>query len=480
MTMLYGYIVSVGFLAVIILFFGFLNKKFKVDVEITRKILHILIGFTWVFMDIFWGVSYHQIIMCGIFVVVNSISRKFKIFPGIERKGSSDHPGTVYYALAMLILAITSYLYPPMYYPFGMAVMCLSFGDGIAPLFALIFKKHNIKLVSNKTLAGSLACFVFSFVALVVFNECYNLSFPILSLLAIASVATVMELFVQNGLDNFGITFSVAIIALCVTLNLLNTAFYVCAIIAFAVVLAILITRALTVSAAFLAYVMLLVSAYCAGYFGLLLYVLPFALIAVVGKIRNIILKKRGFEKEKKGRNSVQVAINGLLTMIFLVVFKFTDLIGFFVLAAVSLSEAFADSMASDIGSLSKKEPFDLFRFKRVQSGISGGMSLLGSASALIASLIVALICFGFTRNLIDIAFVLGFGFLGTLIDSLFGSYFQALYVCPVCGKQTEKRIHHTRITTLIKGNKHITNNTVNLLANVITTAIAAIYFIVF
>lgn len=477
--MLYGYIVSVGYLAVIILFFSFLNKKFKVDVEITRKILHILIGFTWVLMDIFWEVSYHQIIMCGIFVVVNSISRKFEIFPGIERKGSSDHPGTVYYALAMLILAIVSYLYPPMYYPFGMAVMCLSFGDGIAPLFALIFKKHNIKLVANKTLAGSLACFVFSFVALIVFNVCYKLNFHIESLLAIASVATIMELFVQNGLDNFGITFSVALFALGVTLNLFNTAFYICVALAFVVVLAILITRSLTVSAAFLAYIMLLVSAYCTGYFGFLLYVLPFAIIAVAGKIRSVVLKKRGFEKEKKGRNFVQVAINGLLTMICLIVFKLTDMIGFFILAAVAIAEAFADSMASDIGSLSKKEPFDLFRFKRVQSGISGGMSLLGSTSAIISSLVVALICFGFTKNPIDIAFVLGFGFFGTLIDSLLGSYFQALYLCPVCGEQTEKRIHHTHITTLIKGNKRITNNTVNLLANIITTAIAAVYFII-
>lgn len=477
--MIYGYLVSAGYLAVIILLFGFINKKFKVDVEITRKILHILIGFTWVFMDLFWHRSYHQIIMCGIFVVVNSLSRKFKIFSGIERE-NDDHPGTVYYALSMLVLAVASYLYEPFYYPFGIAVACLSFGDGFAPIFGMIFKKHNPKLVGNKTLFGSIACFVFSAVAVIVFNVCYKLEYSYLSIFAIASLVSVVEVFCQKGLDNFGITFSVAVFAFLIKANVFADIFYICAILSFVVVFAILLSKSLTAPASFLAYVMLFVASFTSGYQGFLLYTVPFFIIAVVGKIRRIVLKKRGFAKEKSTRNAKQVAINGLIASVFLVVYKITARDGFFLLSALSLAEAFADSLASDLGSLSKKEPFDFVKMKKVAVGISGGISFSGSFSALVGSLLVGGLCLLEVPNPYVLLFVSAIGFVGTFIDSALGSLFQSLYRCPECGTLTEKRIFHGRVAELVNGNKYITNNAVNLITNVITVAIGCTCFLIF
>lgn len=477
--MIYGYLVSTLYLAVIILLFGFINKKFKVDVEITRKILHILIGFTWVFMDIFWHRSYHQIIMCGAFVVINSLSRKFKIFSGIERE-NDDHPGTVYYALSMLVLAIASYLYEPLYYPFGIAVACLSFGDGFAPIFGMIFKKPNPKLVGNKTLFGSVACFVFSAIAVIVFNACYKLEYSYLSIFAIASLVTIVELFCQKGLDNFGITFSVAIFVWLIKLNVFDDIFFVLTIISFAVVFAILLSKSLTAPASFLAYVMLIVASYTSSYQGFLIYTAPFFIIAVVGKIRKIVLKKRGIVKEKSTRNAKQVAINGLIATIFLIVYKITARNGFFVLSALSLAEAFADSLASDLGSLSKKEPFDIVRMKKVAVGLSGGVSVFGSLSALCGSLLVGGLSMLKICNPYVLLFVSAISFVGTFIDSAFGSLFQALYRCPECGKLVETRIHHAHVTELVKGNKIITNNAVNLITNLITVAIGCTCFLIF
>lgn len=478
MTIFLGYLVSASYLAAIILIFGFVNKKLKVDVEITRKILHILIGFTWVFMDLFWHRSFHQIIMCGIFVVLNSISRKFKIFPGIERE-KDDHPGTVYYALSMFILAIASYLYEPLYMPFGMAVICLSFGDGFAPIIASVFKKQNPKLVGNKTLAGSIACFVFSAVATIVFNVCYRLEYSYLEIFAIASVVAVAELFCQKGLDNFGVTFSVAIFALLIKANAFDDGFLICVLSSAAVVLAILLSKSLTPSATFLAYAMLLVSAYSTGYEGSLLYVIPFFIIAVVGKVRKSILKKCGIIKEKSVRNAKQVAINGLIALIFAVVYRITAKNGFFVLFAISLAEAFADSLASDVGSLAKKDPYDLVRRKRVPSGISGGVSVTGSISALIGSAVVGALTYWKLKNPYASIFVICFGFGGTLIDSILGSLFQALYRCRDCGELVETRIHHGRVAELIKGNKFVTNNAINLITNLLTVLLGATCFFV-
>lgn len=473
-----GYAATLGYLAFIILFFGFVNKKFKVDVEITRKILHILIGFTWVLMDIFWSLSYHQIIMCALFVVVNALSRKYKLFSGIERN-NDNHPGTVYYALAMLVLSIASYCYEPLYIPFGMAVMCLSFGDGLAPIFSIIFRKHNRKLVYNKTLAGTIACFIFTSVALIVFKVCYKIDISYLSLIAIASVVAIIELYCQWGLDNFGITFSAALLSLWAINVPLSVPLQVCILLSFVIMLAILLTNSLTASGAFLAYIMLIVSSYCVGVVGFLIYVIPFILIAAAGKIKRNILSKRGVNIVKKGRNAIQVAINGLLTLILMVVYKITSIQSLFVLSAISLAEAFADSMASDIGSLIRHEPYDIFRHKRVPSGVSGGMSVLGTLVALLSCIVVGVIAYFETKNILSLAFITGIGFLGTIIDSFIGSLFQALYRCRICGELTEKRIHHRHPTELIKGNKFITNNAVNLISNILTIAIGCLWFIV-
>lgn len=474
----WGYLASLGYLAVIIAFFEIIRKKFKLNVEITRKILHILIGFTWVIMDIFWGVSYHQIIMCALFVVINALSLKFKIFSSIERSNEKNHFGTVYYAVAMLVLSVVSFLYPPIHMPFGMAVMCLSFGDGFAPLSSKIFKKHNLKLTNSKTLAGTIACIVFSFLALLVFNVCYKLEYSILSLVTIAFAVGVIELLVGFGLDNFGITFSVALIALFVKLGAFTDTFLILFLVSSVYVLLIVLSKSLTAPASLLAYVMLFVASFSAEVSGFLIFVIPFTLIAVISVVRKFILKSRGEKSEKHRRNFLQVLLNGGIATIMLLLFKIFDKNYFFVLACVSLAEAFADSLASDVGTLSKRPPFDIFKMKTVTVEVSGGVSLLGTISALFGALILAFLSFSRAVDWIAFAFISVFGFVGTFIDSFFGSTAQALYRCKVCGKESDKSFHCGEKSTLIKGATFVSNNFVNLVSNALTVAISAMILI--
>lgn len=467
-----------GYLAVIIAVFEIIRRKFNVNVEITRKILHILIGFTWVIMDIFWGVSYHQIIMCGLFVVINALSLKFKIFSSIERSNGKNHFGTVYYALAMLCLAVVSFIYPPLYMPFGMAVMCLSFGDGFAPIIPKIFKKHNKELTNSKTLAGTIACIVFSFVALLIFNVCYKLDYSILSLACIAFMVGMVELLIGFGLDNFGITFSVSLLALFIKLGVFDNTFLILFTVSSIYVLLIVLSKSLTAPACILAYVMLFIASFSVGVSGFLVFVIPFTLIAIISVVRKLVLKSRGEEKEKTQRNFVQVLINGGIATAMLLLFKVCNKNYFLVLAFISLAEAFADSLASDIGSLSKHRPFDIFKRKTVDSGLSGGISLLGTCSAFCGSIIVAFISFVFSVNWINFVFIAVFGFFGTFIDSFFGSTVQALYQCDYCKKLTEKKLHCGQETKLVKGYSVISNNVVNVISNSLTVCIAGMILI--
>lgn len=474
----WGYLASLGYLAVIIAFFEIIRKKFKINVEITRKILHILIGFTWVIMDIFWGVSYHQIIMCALFVVINALSLKFKIFSSIERSKEKNHFGTVYYALAMLVLAVASFLYHPLYMPFGMAVMCLSFGDGFAPLVSKIFKKHNLKLTNSKTLAGTVACILFSFLALLVFNVCYKLEYSILSLVAIAFAVGLVELLIGFGLDNFGITFSVALIALFVKLGAFTDTFLILFIISSAYVLLVVLSKSLTAPASLLAYIMLFIASFSASVAGFLIFVIPFTLIAVVSLLRKIVLRKRGEKSEKHQRNFLQVLLNGGIATVLLILFKILNKDYLFILACVSLAEAFADSLASDVGTLSKRQPYDIFRRKAVTPDVSGGVSFLGTFSALFGAIVLAFLSLVQRVDWIAFAFISVFGFVGTFIDSFFGSTAQALYHCEICGKESDKSIHCGEKATLIKGAPFVTNNLVNLLSNALTVCVSAMILI--
>jgi uncharacterized membrane protein len=63
-------------------------------------------------------------------------------------------------------------------------------------------------------------------------------------------------------------------------------------------------------------------------------------------------------------------------------------------------TEALADSVASDVGVLSKKDPISLCRFRPVPRGLSGGVSLLGTAASFAATVFCAAIYLAFFRSL--------------------------------------------------------------------------------
>lgn len=85
-----------------------------------------------------------------------------------------------------------------------------------------------------------------------------------------------------------------------------------------------------------------------------------------------------------------------------------------------ALSAAAADTVSSEIGVLSKKDPVMVTTLKKVPPGTNGGMSVLGTTSALLASFILALAgWFLFGVSVVPIALA---GFFGHFADSVFGA----------------------------------------------------------
>lgn len=176
-------------------------------------------------------------------------------------------------------------------------------------------------------------------------------------------------------------------------------------------------------------------------------------------------------EKLAKGskRDWRQVAANGgaaaLFSILHIVNSDNNWLMGFI----ICIASANSDTWASEIGSLSKKEPVAIRSFKRVERGTSGAISVLGSIAAILGSLLISIISFLlFQFDLLSCFIIFLFGFLGNVIDTIFGAFYQQLYICNHCGIETEKKFHCEAPTNRIKGLTFIDNDMVNFLSGFI------------
>jgi uncharacterized protein (TIGR00297 family) len=121
---------------------------------------------------------------------------------------------------------------------------------------------------------------------------------------------------------------------------------------------------------------------------------------------------------------------------------------------AVALASANSDTWASEIGSLSRKDPIDIRTFTRIDRGTSGAISLLGSVAALGGSLLIA---------------VLSFELFHLDLLSLFIIFIQ----CSICAIVTERKVHCQRPTVRIKGLTLVDNDMVNFLSGFIAVLLS-------
>ncbi len=121
---------------------------------------------------------------------------------------------------------------------------------------------------------------------------------------------------------------------------------------------------------------------------------------------------------------------------------------GWAMLALAALAEAAADTSSSEIGMAFPGKTVLITTWKTVAPGMDGGISLRGTAAAMVAAAVVALA--GKVSGLVPAhhaATIIYAGFLGTLVDSLLGA--------------------------LLEQRGYLTNDLVNLLSTAATVGIA-------
>jgi len=180
-------------------------------------------------------------------------------------------------------------------------------------------------------------------------------------------------------------------------------------------------------------------------------------------------------DKFSKGgkRDIAQVAANGGVATLLAIGYSLTPLQPLReVLEAGyvgALATATADTWATELGVLSTTAPRLITTGEVTLAGTSGGVTPLGAAAAAGGAFSLGLVFRLLNRRrtswaLLPIALLSGL--LGSLFDSLLGATCQAMYCCPACQKETERRIHSCgKLTQPLRGLSWMDNDVVNFLA---------------
>ena len=165
----------------------------------------------------------------------------------------------------------------------------------------------------------------------------------------------------------------------------------------------------------------------------------------------------------------LQVFANGGVGLIHSILYYLTNNPSYLVFLGISFAAANADTWATELGILNKKNPLSLRTFKRVAKGTSGAVSLFGTLSAFIGSMLIGIFAtLGFSfLNIGELSFeyikafqlvTLG-GFIGSLIDSILGATVQGVYYSEELKGETEKKDYNGKPNLLIRGLSFVNND---------------------
>ena len=93
-----------------------------------------------------------------------------------------------------------------------------------------------------------------------------------------------------------------------------------------------------------------------------------------------------------------------------------------------TVATATGDTLASEIGTTSKQKPHLITTLRPVQTGIDGGVTLLGELAAIGGSAVIGILAFSFgvvDNAILAVAITVAGGFLGTNFDSVLGATLQ-------------------------------------------------------
>lgn len=275
--------------------------------------------------------------------------------------------------------------------------------------------------------------------------------------------------------------------------------FVIGAVLAGAIALVAWRARALTPSGAIAAFAVGTLT-YASGTFGftlvLLAFFVPSVLLSRLGRARKHALVDAG---KHGGRDALQVLANGGAATACAVVWVLTHDPRWAFAFAGAYAAATADTWATEIGTLSKRQPRSILTLRPVATGLSGGITVPGTLAEFAGALWIGVLGlagialayapgtgdFGYSFHLSAyyppamlmalalLAIPIG-GIVGAVLDSVLGATLQELRWCVACGRACETDPHVCgQPTQRVRGLRGFSNDAVNLLATAAGAATA-------
>jgi uncharacterized protein (TIGR00297 family) len=194
--------------------------------------------------------------------------------------------------------------------------------------------------------------------------------------------------------------------------------------------------KLLTVSGSVASFLLGFVVFYFMTFVGWLILVFFFVSANILGKVGKLVTSVDISKIHKKGgqRDWVQVFANGGIAGIAALIYGFTGSLLPLVMFGASLAASTADTWASEAGILSSQKPVSIITFTPVPKGMSGGVSWLGSLSAIIGSILISFLWFvsysikGDVRFFLLASIIALAGIAGSFVDSYLGATLQGHY----------------------------------------------------
>lgn len=209
--------VSVFYVYAVVAVMDFLVKRNFIPQDISRKIVHIAAGswlIFWLFFDDTHWSKYFNIAPALIWAILLLIKgftadENDEAVKTMTRTGDRREllKGPLYFTIIMCIMGTVYY---KTFFAFT-AMGILGWGDGLAPVFGKRFGKHKFKILSDKSIEGSVAFLIFGFIGALVFNLIFGVQIDYKLLLLITLFATLIEAISPKDLDNLLIPVGVGI-----------------------------------------------------------------------------------------------------------------------------------------------------------------------------------------------------------------------------------------------------------------------------
>lgn len=181
--------------------------------ELSRKVLHIMVGNIAFILPIFETKEVMAFIAAGPFIFFTFLMSPHTPIKSIRGKTSSagHGMGLVYYSITWTILA---YLFFDNMVVIAIGIFAMSYGDGFASIIGQKYGKKKYKIFDDvKSYIGSIAMFVFTFSTIIVALIYYEISITpyLLFIIAfIALIAALIEGLTPRGFDNLTVPFVAA------------------------------------------------------------------------------------------------------------------------------------------------------------------------------------------------------------------------------------------------------------------------------